>query len=188
MSGGNEPNILNRIEAAKKEYYDEKPKNLLFKKQQKFDCAETITNNIDIDAILPFMFKVEQNNIQFNYNIFKTVASPAVYMKMATYLLQLTEGIINTYSTYNLHVDLAGLTMSAIERYKGFVSLVSGEGLKNGKGLLKHLEFVHVFNPPTFVEYLCNIVIPIVDPVIKDRIVIYMKNGNVIRYNTAKNI
>jgi len=110
-------------------------------------------------------------------------------MKMATYLLQLTEAIINAYSTYNLHVDLAGLTMSAIERYKGFVSLVSGEGLKNGKGLLKHLEFVHIFNPPTFVEYLCSIVIPIVDPAIKDRFVIYMKNGNVIKYiPTAKNI
>jgi hypothetical protein len=181
--------ILKKIESARNEYYTENQKNTFFKKQQKFDCAETITNNIDIDAILPFMFKVDQNNILFNYNIFKTVASPAVYMKMATYLLQLTEAIINAYSTYNLHVDLAGLTMSAIERYKGFVSLVSGEGLKNGKGLLKHLEFVHIFNPPTFVEYLCSIVIPIVDPAIKDRFVIYMKNGNVIKYiPTAKNI
>jgi hypothetical protein len=181
--------ILKKIESARNEYYTENQKNTFFKKQQKFNCAETITNNIDIDAILPFMFKVDQNNIQFNYNIFKTVASPAVYMKMATYLLQLTEEIINTHSRYNLHVDMAGLTMSAIERYKGFVSLVSGEGLKNGKGLLKHLEFVHIFNPPTFVEYLCSIVIPIVDPAIKDRFVIYMKNGNVIKYTpSAKNI
>jgi hypothetical protein len=181
--------ILKKIESARNEYYTENQKNTFFKKQQKFNCAETITNNIDIDAIMPFMFKVDQNNILFNYNIFKTVASPAVYMKMATYLLQLTEEIINTHSTYNLHVDMAGLTMSAIERYKGFVSLVSGEGLKNGKGLLKHLEFVHIFNPPTFVEYLCSIVIPIVDPAIKDRFVIYMKNGNVIKYTpSAKNI
>ncbi len=181
--------ILKKIESARNEYYTENQKNTFFKKQQKFDCAETITNNIDIDAILPFIFKVDQNNIQFNYNIFKTVASPAVYMKIAMYLLQLTEEIINTHSTYNIHIDLAGLTMSAIERYKGFVSLVSGEGLKNGKGLLKHLEFVHIFNPPTFVEYLCGIVISIVDPVIKDRIVIYMKNGNVIKYTpSAKNI
>jgi hypothetical protein len=180
--------ILKKIESARNEYYTENQKNIFFKKQQKFDCAETITNNIDIDAIMPFIFKVEQNTIKINYNIFKSVASPVIYMKMATYLLQLTEAIINTYSTYNLHVDLAGLTMSAIERYRGFVSLVSGEGLKNGKGLLKHLEFVHVFNPPTFVEYLCSIVIPIVDPVIKDRFVIYMKNGNVIKYIPPKNI
>ena len=180
--------ILKKIESARNEYYTENQKNIFFKKQQKFDCAETITNNIDIDAIMPFIFKVEQNTIKINYNIFKTVASPAVYMKMATYLLQLTEEIINTHSTYDLHVDLAGLTMSAIERYRGFVSLVSGEGLKNGKGLLKHLEFVHVFNPPTFVEYLCSIVIPIVDPVIKDRFVIYMKNGNIIKYIPPKNI
>jgi hypothetical protein len=181
--------ILKKIESARNEYYTENQKHTFFKKQQKFDCAETITNNIDIDVIMPFMFKVDRNTIEINYNIFKTIASPAIYMKMSMYLLHLTEAIINTYSTYNLRMDLAGLTISAIDRYKGFVSLVSGEGLKNGKGLLKHLDLIHVFNPPTFVEYLCGIVIPIVDPLIKDRIVIYMKNGNVVKYTPSmKNI
>ena len=181
--------ILKKIESARNEYYTENQKNTFFKKQQKFDCAETITNNIDIDAIIPFIFKVDQNIIEINYNIFKTVASPAVYMKMATYLLHLTEATINTYSTYNFRVDLAGLTISAIERYKGFVSLVSGEGLKNGKGLLKRLDLIHILNPPNFVEYLCGIVISIVDPLVKDRIVIYMKNGDVVKYTSSvKNI
>jgi hypothetical protein len=69
--------------------------------------------------------------------------------------------------------------MSAIERYRGFVVLVSTEGMKNGRGLLKHLDLIHVHNPPTFVEYLCSIVISIVDPIVKDRFVIYFKNGNV---------
>jgi hypothetical protein len=62
------------------------------------------------------------------------------------------------------------------------VALVSAEGLRIGKGFLKKLELVHVHNPPTFVEYLCGIVIPIVDNAIKDRFVIYMKNGNVVKY------
>ena len=63
--------ILKKIESARNEYYTENQKNIFFKKQQKFDCAETITNNIDIDAIMPFIFKVEQNTIKINYNIFK---------------------------------------------------------------------------------------------------------------------
>ena len=41
--------ILKKIELARNEYYTENQKNTFFKKQQKFDCAETITNNIDID-------------------------------------------------------------------------------------------------------------------------------------------
>jgi hypothetical protein len=101
---------------------------------------------------------------------------------MANYLFSVTEQIIGTYSAYNLNVDLTGLTMSAIERYREFVVIVSGEGMRNGKGLLKHLNLVHVHNPPSFVEYLCSVVIPIVDPSIKDRFVIYFKNGNVVKY------
>ena len=103
---------------------------------------------------------------------------------MANYLLTIAEQIINTHSTYNLTVDLTGLTMSAIERYRDFVSLVSREGQKNDKGLLKRLDLIHIKNPPTFVEYLCSIVIPIVDPAIKDRVVIYLKNGDVVKYNS----
>ena len=182
MSGEHDPNILNRINAVKKEYYEEKPKNLLFKKQQKFDCADSVTKNIDINTILPFIFKADGDTIFFNYNVFKIIASPTVYLTMANYLFTVTEQIIGTYSCYNLNVDLTGLTMSAIERYREFLVIVSGEGLRNGKGLLKHLKLIHVHNPPSFVEYLCSIVIPIVDPSIKDRFVIYFKNGNVIKY------
>ena len=174
--------ILNKIESARNEYYSENQKNTFFKKQQKFDCAETIVNNIDLNMILPVMFKLEANNIVFNYSIFKAVASPNIYMNIAQYLFQITDSIIQSHGTYNLRADLAGLTMSAIERYKSFLSLVSGEGQRNGKGFLKHLELIHIHNPPTFVEYLCGIVIPIVDPAIKDRFVIYMKNGNVVKY------
>jgi len=174
--------ILNKIESARNEYYSENQKNMFFKKQQKFECAESIVNNIDLNTILSVMFKVEENNIIFNYGVFKAVASPNIYMTIAHYLFQITDSVIQSHGTYNLRVDLAGLTMSAIERYKSFVALVSAEGLRIGKGFLKHLELVHVHNPPTFVEYLCGIVIPIVDNSIKDRFVIYMKNGNVVKY------
>jgi hypothetical protein len=181
-SASSDSSILNRIESARKNYYDEKPKNLLFKKQQKFDCAESVTSNLDLAAVLPFVFRVEGNTIFFNYTVFKAIASPSIYMDIANYLFDATKQIIETHSKYNLNVDLTGLTMSAVERYRGFVVLVSNEGMKNGHGLLKYLDLIHVHNPPTFVEYLCSIVIPIVDPSIKDRFIIYFKNGSVVKY------
>ena len=123
-----EPNILNLINAVKKEYYDEKPKNLLFKKQQKFDCADSVTKNIDINAILPFIFRAEGDTIFFNYSVFKVVASPSIYLTMANYLFSITEQVIGANSSYNLSVDMTGLTMSAIERYRDFDVTVSSEG------------------------------------------------------------
>jgi hypothetical protein len=181
-SASSDADILNRIESARKNYYDEKPKNLFFKKQQKFDCAESVTNNVDLAAVLPLLFRVEENVIFVNYAVFKAIASPSIYMDMANYLFDTTQKIIETYSKYNLSLDLAGVTMSAIERYRTFVVLVSSEGMKNSRGLLNHLDLIHVHNPPTFVEYLCSIVIPIIDPSIKDKFIIYLKNGSVVKY------
>lgn len=181
-SASSDADILSRIESARKNYYDDKPKNLVFKKQQKFDCAESITNNLDLAVVLPLLFRVDGNTIFVNYAVFKAIASPSIYMNMANYLFDTTQKIIESYSKYNLSLDLAGVTMSAIERYRAFVVLVSSEGMKNGRGLLKHLDLIYVHNPPTFVEYLCSIVIPIIDPSIKDRFIIYFKNGNVVKY------
>lgn len=181
-SASSDADILSRIESARKNYYDDKPKNLVFKKQQKFDCAESVISNVNIAAVLPLLFRVDGNTIFINYAVFKTIASPSIYMEMANYLFDTTQKIIEHNSKYNLSLDLGGVTMSAIERYRAFVVLVSSEGMKNSRGLLKHLELVHVHNPPTFVEYLCSIVIPIIDQSIKDKFVIYFKNGNVVKY------
>jgi len=181
-SASSDADILSRIESARKNYYDDKPKNMLFKKQQKFECAESVISNVDLATVMPLLFRIDGNTIFVNYSIFKAIATPTIYMDMANFLFDSTQKIIETYSKYNLCLDLAGVTMSAIERYRAFVVLVSSEGMKNSRGLLKHLDLVHVHNPPTFVEYLCSIVIPIIDPSIKDKFVIYFKNGNVVKY------
>ena len=38
--------IMNKINSLKNDYYSENKKNLIFKNNQKFDCANTIVQNI----------------------------------------------------------------------------------------------------------------------------------------------
>ena len=75
-------------------------------------------------------------------------------------------------STYEVIVDFKGLTMTGVERYKGFITLLSDEGKKNGKNFLLKLSHVYIINPPFMVANIGKILLPLMDKIVKDKIVI----------------
>jgi hypothetical protein len=104
----------------KKEYYDEKPKNLLFKKQQKFDCATSVMSGLNEMDVFANVFIVKENSIVFNYPVFKTVANPYYYEKMADYLFLISSQLIDLPRTRDDSSSLlssAGLTLRSILRH-----------------------------------------------------------------------
>jgi hypothetical protein len=84
----------------------------------------------------------------------------------------MNEQILVNHATYNVMVDIKGLTMTGVERYKDFITLVSLEGQKNKKNFLQKLGKVYIINPPFMIANISKIILPLLDKVIKDRIVI----------------
>ena len=162
--------ILQKINSAKEQFYSETPKNTFFKKQQKFDCASSVMSGLNEADVFSNIFIVKDDAILFNYPVFKTVANPEYYDKMADYLFDISSRIIQTYGSYTILVNCTSVTISAIERYKDFVSVVSKKGLANNKGLLIKLNSVHIFNPPSFVDHGLKILVPLVDNSLWDKI------------------
>lgn len=155
--------ILNKINGAKEQFYSGNPKNSFFKKQQKFDCATSIMSSLNETEVLSNVFIVKDDIIIFNYPVFKTVAHPDLYLRMAEYIFTISTNLIDTYGTYKLYILCTGITVSAIERYKEFVSVVSKKGLENGKGLLNKMDSIQIHNPPSFIDNSLKILIPLVD-------------------------
>ena len=155
--------ILQKINSAKEQFYSGTQKNTFFKKQQKFDCASSVMSGLNELDVFSNVFIVKDDAILFNYPIFKTVANPVYYEKMADYLFMISSQIIETYGSYTILVNCTGVTISAIERYKDFVSMVSKKGLENNKGLLTKLNSIHIHNPPSFIDHGLKIIIPLVD-------------------------
>jgi len=155
--------ILNKINGAKEQFYSGNQKNSFFKKQQKFDCATSIMSNLNETEVLSNVFIVKDDIIIFNYPVFKTVAHPDLYLRMAEYIFSISANLIDTYGTYKLYILCTGITVSAIERYKDFVSVVSKKGLANGKGLLNKMVSIQIHNPPSFIDNSLKILIPLVD-------------------------
>lgn len=155
--------IMSKINSAKEQFYSDNHKNTFFKKQQKFDCATKIMAGLDLNDVLSKVFMVSEDAIVFNYTLFKSVAHPDYYPNMADYLFMTSSNLIDIHGSYRIFVNCNGITISAIERYKEFVSVVSKRGLDNNRGLLAKLNVVNICNPPSFVDHGLKIIIPLVD-------------------------
>ena len=166
-------NILDKINSMKSDYYSANSKNILFKNQQKFECAQSIIQNIDVLALFNMIIKVnEQNQIHINYSVFKTIMNPSIYMDLIYFIFKVNDDILKVCNSYSVYIDFKGLTMTGVERYKGFISLLSEQGKVNGKNFLEKLEHVYIINPPFMISNVGKILLPLMDKIVKDKIVI----------------
>jgi hypothetical protein len=164
--------IMNKINSLKTEYYSENKKNLLFKNGQKFDCANTIVQNMNIFDLFKSILRPEENRLLFNYAMFKTIIHPNIYMDFIYYIFEVNEQILATHTTYDVIIDFKGLTMTGVERYKDFITTLSLEGQKNKKNFLQKLGQVKIINPPFMIANIGKVLLPLMDTIVKDKIVI----------------
>ena len=78
-----EDDILKKINGAKQDFYQSNQKNILFKNKQKFDCAASIMSNINEEEVFKNIIQIENDFLIMNYPVFKLVANPSNYEKMA---------------------------------------------------------------------------------------------------------
>lgn len=164
--------ILDKINALKADYYATNNKNMLFKKQQKFDLANSISQSIDLDTLFGSIIQVSKLTMKFNYGIFKTVMNPNMYESLVQYIFKASDALVNDSDTFHVILDLKGLTMTGVERYKGFVSMLSQAGITYGKDFLKHIDKMYIENPPFMISSMAQVLLPLVDKSVKDKIVI----------------
>ena len=156
--------IMNKINSLKNEYYLEN--------NQKFDCANTIVQNINKPDLFNSIIKLNENQMHINYAMFKTIIHPAIYMDFIYHIFQVNDDILSKYSTYNVFIDCKGLTMTGVERYKDFITTMSLEGQKNKKDFLQKLGHFYIVNPPFMIANIGKIILPLLDKVVKEKIAI----------------
>ncbi len=127
---------------------------------------------MDINAVLATVITTENSMMYFNYAVFKTVATPEIYMNIVQYIFAKSDKLVQTYGTFQATIDFKGLTITGVERYKDFVSLLSQQGAVEGRNLLTHIDKMYVVNPPSMVMNIAKILLPLVDPSVKDKIVL----------------
>ena len=177
MNTNSESEFSKRIEELTNQYYSDNKKNVFFKSSQKMDCAAQVTNQIGIDELIKkTIYLIPNTNCVFmDYTLFKTYATPENYDKIVGYILALFDYCINNYGHYYTHVNLDSFTISAAERYKNIIECFLKNCMPSESEYSNKLINMYIYNTPNTFNNISKLLMPFVDPIVKQKIVMYDK-------------
>jgi hypothetical protein len=120
-----EDEIVDNIVKLQEEYYANNNKHIFLKKNQKYDCANVISQKIDITLLFKrTLYILREGEVYFDYVFFKTFIHPDIFDTFLDYVNTISFEYIDTVETYNLHLNLNTLTISAFDRYWGLIKQI----------------------------------------------------------------
>ena len=172
-------NLINQIEEFKTKYYTENKKNTFFTKTQKNDCAEKICKNFDMTKLLWQTAYIPQNNqIYIDYTAFKLYANSNNYSVILNHVLYLVNKSITEFNGFEFHINLQGLTVTAIERYKDAIFLFCNQLLSSTSNYSNKIENICFYYSPSIVDGCARVFTPLIDIKIREKIQIYSKEDS----------
>jgi hypothetical protein len=166
--------ILENIENIKTQYYAENSKNRFFKNSQKQECANVISNNVDLNELLKITTYIipGTNRVYFNYLVFKLYANHENENQIVNYVLELFNQCIVTYGIYECHVNLDSFTVTAAQRYKSVVEIFYNNCSEE---MTSHLKNMVIYNTPGMIDNLVTVLRHAINPEIKRKAVFVSK-------------
>jgi hypothetical protein len=108
------------LDQAREEFYSANRKNLFFRKQEKIACAGAVAEKFKLeDLVRATCFTISETQVFFDYKLFKMYATPENYTDVVQHVIAVMRGAMEAGGgAYEMHLDLASLTISALERYR----------------------------------------------------------------------
>jgi hypothetical protein len=171
-------NVLENIAKLQEEYYNKNQKNVFFKKSQKTECATIIANAIDKNTLFnKTLFIIpEKKIIYFDYTIFKTYMNMELFDEFLDYEYNLTHDWVNSIPSYELHLNVKSLSISAFERYRGFIDKVLQRYPPISPTAIK-MSKLYVYYTPSIIEQIMRFLGPFIQH-LRDKIVFYPKENS----------
>ena len=173
----NEP-ILQKMNEVQNNFYSSNQKNTFFKKSQKLDCAKEVCKNIDVNEMIAKTIYVipGTNKIYMDYTIFKLFAHPDIFNVLIQHIINTCRYLINYYKSFEGYINLDSFTVSAAERYKGFIQQYCENCLHENTDFAVLLTKLHILNTPSVIEIIVKIIKPVIDKNVVDKVVFHKKN------------
>ena len=164
--------LQTKINQIQTDYYAANKKNTMFKKNQKFECAARVSEEIDLQLLLSkTIYAIPcTNKVCFDYMIFKTFAHPGNYHLIIQYVLDVFTLIVDHYQSFECHFDIQSFTVTAAERYKDVIKLFCQGCLNHNTQFSAQLEQMYVYNTPAVIDQIQKILKNWIDPAIKSKI------------------
>lgn len=150
MNSEQRTQYYDEIQKVKDNYYDSHKKNCLFKNAQKLDCAQHVSNNLDLQKMIQCTAFIipNTNKIYYNYMVFKTYGNESNHLILYEYVTGLISKILENYETFEFHVNLKTFTISACQRYYGMITST----FDDNKFFTNLMGKLFVYNTPSIVD------------------------------------
>lgn len=169
------------IAKLQEEYYQTNQKNVFFKKSQKNDCANMIATTIDKHTLFSktLIIYPDKHIIYYDYTVFKTYMTPEIFDEFLQYEYDLTHDWVDTVESYELHLNIQGLSISAFERYRGLIEKVLNRYPPIYPNSIK-MNKLHVYYTPSVIEQILNFLSPFIQH-LRDKLVFYSKTDSPVK-------
>jgi hypothetical protein len=138
-------------------YNDSGGKKGIFKKQQKFDCAAQVGSQLSLELLLRHTCWVMPNateSVYINYPILKTFATPDLFEVIVNHIIAVCNYVKGRHAQLVIWLNLDGFTVSAVDRYRGLISLFSEKCLAQNTQFSLVLQELRILNAPTAIEHI----------------------------------
>jgi len=125
MADNTNNSIKDKIQSVQDKYYQENTKKTFFKKAQKKDCAKKVVDEVGLNNLIEktIYYQEGTNVIWLNYPVFKTFVTDEICIQLTNYFIELLEYGQKYYNKVTIKMNLDGLTITGLERYKQFIEL-----------------------------------------------------------------
>jgi hypothetical protein len=167
-----EDNTLKQIDDLQNTYYSTKGKNVLFKNKQKMECASVVCENIPIEQLISKTVYIlsDTNKLFFDYTIFKLFAHPTNFHYIVETVILFFNECIAKYSTFEFHINIESLTVSALERYKELIKYFCAKCAAANMRYSSKIENIYIHNCPKTFDNILTVLKPFIDPEIMAKI------------------
>ena len=169
------------IERVKNNFYEESGgKKSIFKKQQKFDCARQVVNQIPIEVLLKNSCYIVNDThfVHIDYPVLKSYMSPETFDIIAEYIFQTFREVIEKHNNLVTLLNLDGLTVSGAERYKGLPESFCKKCFDRNSAYSQVVSQFIVYNSPNIIESIRPIVYHLMEENVKSRLKIVLKKDS----------
>ena len=171
-------NFQERIAQLQNNYYKDNEICILFKTNQKIDCANTISNTFEKKELFSNTVFIlpNTNKLYFDYTFFKTYATPPIFQSLVEYIYDLIKQTINNYKSYDMHINWNTYTISSHDRYKELYNLFLNRPDNDEFNFHDNLNNLYVYYTPNVIQIISKLMTPIIHPVVLSKVTLFNKS------------
>jgi hypothetical protein len=172
--------LMAQLEQFKTDYYSTNSKNTFFKKSQKKDMAQQVSNTFNLeDLIKRTVFVIpDTHHMIFDYSVFKHYAHEETYHDIIRYSLELIGQIVNNHGKFVIHANIGSLTITSIERHRKLLEMVNQVYLSSENGFSEYFLELYMYYPPSMIDSIFTFIRPFLDASIMNKMNVVSKSDS----------